>query len=62
MECPYCEMENFVPEVVFTHTEYYGGGIKYFRCLHCERVVQVVCQRTVRLSEPRKTDHESDWG
>lgn len=62
MKCPYCGKEDFIPEVVYQHTESYGGGFKRFRCLHCEEVVKVFCSLRVIVVDPQKTKDESDWG
>ena len=61
MRCPYCNKKNFIPEVVITYTENYGGGIVNFRCLHCEKVVNAGTTRVVRINYCKKTENESDW-
>ena len=61
MHCPYCEKEKCVPEIVYTHTELHGGGVKNFNCLHCGRVVKVLCERKIIIDTPVETNEESDW-
>jgi DNA-directed RNA polymerase subunit RPC12/RpoP len=61
LECPYCHGRNFIPRVVYRHTEVYGGGIKNFRCRHCGNVVKAACFSQVAIGSPRMTDAESDW-
>jgi hypothetical protein len=61
MKCPYCEKEDFIPEVVFHHTHIYGDGSKNFNCVHCHKVVKMHGRRRAVLENPQKTDNESDW-
>ena len=61
MKCPYCNKTNFVPEIVFTHTEGYGSGYKNFECTHCGRVILALCSLKVVISDVCKTDNKSDW-
>jgi phage FluMu protein Com len=61
MKCPYCNKLDFIPEVVLSHTEAYGGGCKNFRCLHCHKVVSAHCSLKVIVANVTKTESESDW-
>ena len=61
MKCPYCEKENFIPDVVSAHTESYGKGIKNFNCLHCKKVVKMNCKIRIVFSNPSKTNEDSYW-
>lgn len=62
MLCPYCKKEDFVPEVVFRHTESYGGGNKNFRCIYCGNVVNARCAVKIVITNAKQTDNDSDWG
>lgn len=61
MKCPYCKKEDFIPDVVWMHTDAYGGGVKNFECEYCKKVVQVNTRREVFITNARKTENESDW-
>ena len=61
MECPYCGKKHFIPDVVYRHTESYGGGFSRFKCLHCQKVVSAHSCVKVKFSSITKTDKESDW-
>jgi len=61
MKCPYCEKEDFVPTVVFHHTQMYGEGEKNFSCIHCHKIVKINGKRRVVLENPQRTENESDW-
>ena len=60
-KCPYCGKENFIPGVVYIHTESYGDGYKNFKCDHCKKVVNAYCKQNVIIKNIKKTDAESDW-
>lgn len=59
--CPYCNKADFIPRIVYAHTDAYGEGVKNFCCIHCDKVVAIMCRRIVVLTDPRKTNRESDW-
>ena len=61
LTCPYCGKEDFIPEVVWGHTEAYGAGIKNFACNNCGKIVQAKCYQRVVITDARKTDSISDW-
>lgn len=61
-KCPYCEKENFIPDVVFRHVEAYGDTIHNFRCLHCDNVVKASFHIVINVDDPVKTKEEGDWG
>jgi len=61
MLCPYCKKGEFIPDVVFRHTEAYGSGYKNFKCIHCGKVVNARCSLKVIISKATQTDNESDW-
>lgn len=61
MKCPYCNKPDFYPAVIVTHTKIYSGGIKNFKCVHCDKVVSALCSLRVMITNIKKTDRESDW-
>lgn len=62
-KCPYCEKTNFIPHVVFIHTENYGSGFHRFRCKHCNKVVSGRFERIATVSHiERSTEKMGDWG
>ena len=61
LKCPYCKKENFIPEIVFRHTERYGEGRKNFKCNCCRKVVSTYCMVQVIIQKAEKTNSESDW-
>lgn len=63
MRCPWCDRDNFIPEVVILNAEYYGGGSVHVECYHCRKVVQVVLERLVKCVSAEKSDRKrDDWG
>ena len=60
-KCPYCKAKDFIPEVVWVHTEVYNEGTKNFECLHCKKIVEADCYRRIIVANPRKTNNENDW-
>ena len=65
-KCPYCKKTNCIPDVVYMHCESYDGtGIhRYnFRCVHCDKVLEVDLTMTIIESNLKKSDKkEGDWG
>lgn len=61
MNCPYCNKQNFIPNVCFINTENYGSSFHNFPCMHCGKIVKAYFQRKSVVYKPIKTDQESDF-
>jgi ribosomal protein L34E len=61
-KCPYCGKDDCLPSVVFTYAEHYGGSLSYPRCIHCDKILEVISERTVKILKISKTNKtESSW-